>query len=106
MGKAGTQLLRHCVRLLVLVSTDLLAVRLSGIVSLFVDLYLVYFPVRSMFMCKVYGMYVYRHVGIENNNKNNFLLLYAYEQYICRLFQLIFFFLIVCTSLSNWGMLN
>lgn len=45
-----------------------------------------------MFMCKVYGMYVYRHVGIENNNKNNFLLLYAYEQYICRLFQLIFFF--------------
>ncbi|KAM1617186.1 hypothetical protein TB2_015840 [Malus domestica] len=31
MGKAGTQLLRHCVRLLVLVSTDLLAVRLSGI---------------------------------------------------------------------------
>lgn len=44
MGKAGTQLLRHCVRLLVLVSTDLLAVRLSGIVSLVVDLYLVYFP--------------------------------------------------------------
>ena len=33
MGKDGTQLLRHCVRLLVLVSTDLLAVRLSGIVS-------------------------------------------------------------------------
>ena len=32
MGKDGTQLLRHCVRLLVLVSTDLLAVRLSGIV--------------------------------------------------------------------------
>ncbi|GFZ10402.1 LSD1-like 3 [Actinidia rufa] len=31
MGKDGTQLLRHCVRLLVLVSTDLLAVRLSGI---------------------------------------------------------------------------
>ncbi|CAA2975763.1 lysine-specific histone demethylase 1 homolog 3 [Olea europaea subsp. europaea] len=31
MGKNGTQLLRHCVRLLVLVSTDLLAVRLSGI---------------------------------------------------------------------------
>uniref|UniRef100_A0A2P2KG73 SWIRM domain-containing protein n=1 Tax=Rhizophora mucronata TaxID=61149 RepID=A0A2P2KG73_RHIMU len=30
MGKDGTQLLRHCVRLLVLVSTDLLAVRLSG----------------------------------------------------------------------------
>ncbi|RZC66572.1 hypothetical protein C5167_010267 [Papaver somniferum] len=29
MGKDGTQLLRHCVRLLVLVSTDLLAVRLS-----------------------------------------------------------------------------
>jgi hypothetical protein len=33
MGKDGTQLLRHCVRLLVLVSTDLLAVRLSGIFS-------------------------------------------------------------------------
>lgn len=33
MGKDGTQLLRHCVRLLVLVSTDLLAVRLSGIDS-------------------------------------------------------------------------
>ncbi|KAF5792544.1 putative spermine oxidase transcription regulator SWI/SNF-SWI3 family [Helianthus annuus] len=31
MGKNGTQLLRQCVRLLVLVSTDLLAVRLSGI---------------------------------------------------------------------------
>ncbi|XP_077231500.1 lysine-specific histone demethylase 1 homolog 3-like [Tasmannia lanceolata] len=31
MGKDGTQLLRHCVRLLVLVSSDLLAVRLSGI---------------------------------------------------------------------------
>lgn len=31
MGKDGTQLLRHCVRLLVRVSTDLLAVRLSGI---------------------------------------------------------------------------
>lgn len=31
MGKDGTQLLRHCIRLLVLVSTDLLAVRLSGI---------------------------------------------------------------------------
>lgn len=31
MGKDGTQLLRHCVRLLVLVSTDLLAVRFSGI---------------------------------------------------------------------------
>ncbi|XP_071712404.1 lysine-specific histone demethylase 1 homolog 3 [Rutidosis leptorrhynchoides] len=31
MGKNGTQLLRHCVRLLVIVSTDLLAVRLSGI---------------------------------------------------------------------------
>ncbi|XP_010271456.1 PREDICTED: lysine-specific histone demethylase 1 homolog 3-like [Nelumbo nucifera] len=31
MGKDATQLLRHCVRLLVLVSTDLLAVRLSGI---------------------------------------------------------------------------
>ncbi|KAK9165255.1 hypothetical protein Scep_000446 [Stephania cephalantha] len=31
MGKDGTQLLRHCVRLLVLVSTDLLSVRLSGI---------------------------------------------------------------------------
>lgn len=30
MGKDGTQLLRHCVRLLVLVSNDLLAVRLSG----------------------------------------------------------------------------
>ena len=36
MGKDGTQLLRHCVRLLVRVSTDLLAVRLSGIdLSLF-----------------------------------------------------------------------
>ncbi|CAN4122940.1 unnamed protein product [Withania somnifera] len=31
LGKDGTQLLRHCVRALVLVSTDLLAVRLSGI---------------------------------------------------------------------------
>ncbi|KAK6939383.1 SWIRM domain [Dillenia turbinata] len=31
LGKDGTQLLRHCVRLLVLVSTDLLAVRMSGI---------------------------------------------------------------------------
>lgn len=31
MGKDGTQLLRHCVRMLVLVSTDLVAVRLSGI---------------------------------------------------------------------------
>uniref|UniRef100_A0A7N0V2Y8 SWIRM domain-containing protein n=1 Tax=Kalanchoe fedtschenkoi TaxID=63787 RepID=A0A7N0V2Y8_KALFE len=31
MGKDGTQLLRHCVRILVLVSTNLLAVRLSGI---------------------------------------------------------------------------
>ncbi|KAK4782105.1 hypothetical protein SAY86_016207 [Trapa natans] len=31
MGKDGTQLLRHCVRLLVLVSDDLLAIRLSGI---------------------------------------------------------------------------
>ncbi|GMH13939.1 hypothetical protein Nepgr_015780 [Nepenthes gracilis] len=31
MGKDGTQLLRHCVRILVLVSTDLLAVRASGI---------------------------------------------------------------------------
>ncbi|MCL7040059.1 hypothetical protein MKW94_016105 [Papaver nudicaule] len=31
MGKDGTQLLRHCVRLLVHVSTNLLAVRLSGI---------------------------------------------------------------------------
>ncbi|KZV21580.1 lysine-specific histone demethylase 13 [Dorcoceras hygrometricum] len=31
LGKDGTQLLRHCVRLLVLISTDLLAVRLSGI---------------------------------------------------------------------------
>ncbi|KAL5185761.1 Lysine-specific histone demethylase 1 3 [Glycine soja] len=30
MGKDGTQLLRHCLRLLVRVSTDLLAVRLSG----------------------------------------------------------------------------
>lgn len=33
MGKDGTQLLRHCVRLLVRVSTDLLAVRLSGKIS-------------------------------------------------------------------------
>lgn len=31
MGKDGTQLLRHCVRILVLVSTDLIAVRSSGI---------------------------------------------------------------------------
>ncbi|WOK99019.1 lysine-specific histone demethylase [Canna indica] len=31
LGKNSTQLLRHCVRLLVLVSTDLIAVRLSGI---------------------------------------------------------------------------
>ncbi|KAA0065180.1 lysine-specific histone demethylase 1-like protein 3 [Cucumis melo var. makuwa] len=31
MGKDGTQLLRQCVRILVVVSTDLLAVRLSGI---------------------------------------------------------------------------
>ncbi|KAK2660660.1 hypothetical protein Ddye_007193 [Dipteronia dyeriana] len=31
MGKDGTQLLRYCVRLLVRVSTDLLAVRVSGI---------------------------------------------------------------------------
>ncbi|PKU63816.1 lysine-specific histone demethylase 1 homolog 3 [Dendrobium catenatum] len=31
LGKNATQLLRHCVRLLVLVSTDLLAVRQSGI---------------------------------------------------------------------------
>lgn len=30
MGKDGTQLLRHCLRLLVRVSTDLGAVRLSG----------------------------------------------------------------------------
>ncbi len=30
MGKDATQLLRHCVRLLVLVSTDLRAIRLSG----------------------------------------------------------------------------
>lgn len=35
MGKDGTQLLRHCVRLLVRVSTDLLAVRLSGNVFFF-----------------------------------------------------------------------
>lgn len=38
MGKNGTQLLRHCVRLLVLVSTDLLAVRLSGILSHVINL--------------------------------------------------------------------
>ncbi|KAK8944699.1 hypothetical protein KSP39_PZI008343 [Platanthera zijinensis] len=31
LGKNATQLLRHCVRLLLVVSTDLLAVRLSGI---------------------------------------------------------------------------
>lgn len=31
LGKNATQLLRHCVRMLVLVSTDLVAVRLSGI---------------------------------------------------------------------------
>lgn len=35
MGKDGTQLLRHCVRLLVRVSTDLHAVRVSGTVFLF-----------------------------------------------------------------------
>lgn len=39
MGKDGTQLLRHCVRLLVRVSTDLLAVRLSGIDLSFCFLY-------------------------------------------------------------------
>lgn len=39
MGKDGTQLLRHCVRLLVRVSTDLLAVRLSGIDLSFCLLY-------------------------------------------------------------------
>ncbi|ONM27656.1 lysine-specific histone demethylase 1 homolog 3-like [Zea mays] len=33
LGKNATQLLRHCVRLLVLVSTDLVAVRLSGLCS-------------------------------------------------------------------------
>lgn len=45
MGKDGTQLLRHCVRLLVLVSTDLLAVRSSGI-------YVYYFgDVFCMKMC-------------------------------------------------------
>lgn len=31
MGKDGTQLLRHCVRLLLIVSTDMIAVRQSGI---------------------------------------------------------------------------
>ena len=31
MGKDGTRLLRECVHILVLVSTDLVAVRLSGI---------------------------------------------------------------------------
>ena len=54
MGKAGTQLLRHCVRLLVLVSTDLLAVRLSGIVSLFFDLYLL------AFLCALMGIIIIR----------------------------------------------
>lgn len=33
MGKNGTQLLRLCVHILVLVSTDLVSVRLSGIPS-------------------------------------------------------------------------
>lgn len=37
MGKDGTQLLRQCVRILVLVSTDLLAVRLSGISTCFFE---------------------------------------------------------------------
>lgn len=31
MGKNGTQLLRHCVHILVRVTSDLFAVRLSGI---------------------------------------------------------------------------
>jgi hypothetical protein len=30
MGKDGTQLLRHCVRLLLVVATDLLSIRQSG----------------------------------------------------------------------------
>ncbi|XVF36004.1 hypothetical protein REPUB_Repub19eG0020500 [Reevesia pubescens] len=46
MGKDGTQLLRHCVRLLVLVSTDLLAVRSSGI-GLFYA-YHIYFIIHNV----------------------------------------------------------
>jgi len=41
MGKDGTQLLRHCLRLLVRVSTDLGAVRLSG--SYFINCVQIYF---------------------------------------------------------------
>ena len=42
MGKDRTQLLRHCVRLLVLVSTDLLAVRSSGIGLILCMSYILY----------------------------------------------------------------
>lgn len=39
MGKDGTQLLRHCLRLLVRVSTDLVAVRVSGIYFVYLFIY-------------------------------------------------------------------
>lgn len=42
MGKDGTQLLRHCLRLLVRVSTDLLAVRLSGSYFIYVFIAWIY----------------------------------------------------------------
>lgn len=54
MGKDGTQLLRHCVRLLVLVSNDLLAVRFSGdctISSVSPSLSLLHVFVRLTFYC-------------------------------------------------------
>lgn len=35
MGKDGTQLLRHCVRLLLVVATDLVSIRQSGTVTTF-----------------------------------------------------------------------
>lgn len=39
MGKDGTQLLRHCVRLLLVVATDLLSIRQSGTVMTFCRLF-------------------------------------------------------------------
>lgn len=54
MGKDGTQLLRHCVRLLVRVSTDLLAVRLSGnciLISGFVFIMCIPFLHGFMYWC-------------------------------------------------------
>lgn len=38
MGKDGTQLLRHCVRLLLVVATDLLSIRQSGSSSFILSL--------------------------------------------------------------------